>query len=89
MSHADFAPFHQEAMREGQETLAARYRAGQAALGGGCPLDLLSEGGFCEPIPPATNLSAFLADNELPCGCLPGQPHGAKCSAAQPDLLAA
>lgn len=52
------------------ETLAERYREGERALDGACPLDFLADGGFCAPIThPSMRL---LADNECEHGRLPG-----------------
>lgn len=85
MSHENFLASHEEAVAEAAESLAERYRAGEHALGGACPMGLLSDGGYCSPLNDTTNLFALLADNELPCGCLPGFPHGSMCQAAPPE----
>jgi hypothetical protein len=51
-------------------SLSERYAQGEQALDGACPIDNLSEGGYCAPI--GRPWTALLADDECEHGRLPG-----------------
>lgn len=85
MSHELFLAIHEEAMAEAAEIDGGRarwYAEAEAHLGGACPLEEASEGGYCAPIMARNTetLAGLLADNELACGCLPNHQHGPMCT---------